>query len=184
MMVNLSMSTNTTMGSSCEGSTPLKSSSVKVMGGILGWNDTVFASCIAFRCFFRALLKLPLPVNPPDIMLMTSRSPFLPSLLGRSSLLGISPRPTLRSSVILLHPRGGVVSSPDWIFPSWGPLYTLPPLQESKEMPDVDNFLNLILQGLTLLGGVPTILMIPTPMGTVGIVKACNLPWWWNQLGA
>ena len=38
MMVNFSMSTDITIGSSCEGLTPLKSSLMKVMDDILGRN--------------------------------------------------------------------------------------------------------------------------------------------------
>ena len=82
MMVNLSISTDITMGSSCEGLIPLKSSLMKVMGGILGRIDTVFTKCIALRCFFQALLELLSSVNLPTILLMTSWSPLFSFSLG------------------------------------------------------------------------------------------------------
>ena len=85
-MVKLSMSTDITIGSSWEGSIPLKSLSVNVMGGILGRMATEFTWWTTRRCFFRALFELPLSANPPTIVLMTSRPPPRSSL-GGSSLL-------------------------------------------------------------------------------------------------
>ena len=46
LMVKLSMSTDITIGSSWEGSIPLKSLSVNVMGGILGRMDTKFTCAV------------------------------------------------------------------------------------------------------------------------------------------
>jgi len=169
--------TDITMGSSCKGSTPLKSSSVKVMSGILSRNDTPFTWCTALRCFFLALLELPPLANPPAIVLITSRSPFLPFPLGGSPLIeGSSLLGQCSGRRSFSYTLRGVVSFSYSFFSSWGPLCPWVPLHELNEMPDLDKFLNLILHGLTVLGGVPVVQMIPTPTRTVDIIRTCCLP--------
>ena len=85
MMVKLSTSTNITIRSSWEGSTPLKSSFVNVISGILGRMAIELTWWTAQRCFFLTLLELPPPANPPAMVFMTSR-PLLRSSFGGSSL--------------------------------------------------------------------------------------------------
>jgi len=146
MMVNFLMSTNITMGSSCEGLTPLNSSSVKVIGGILGWNDIAFPWCTILRCFFLALLELPPLVNPLAIVLMTSRSPLISfplggsPLLGRSSLLG---RRSGRRS--FSYTLDGCSLFFLLVLPFVGTALPLAPLHDTILMPDLGKFLNLIL---------------------------------------
>ena len=85
LIVKLSISTYIIIGLSCVGSIPLKSSSVNVIGGILGRAETRFNWWTARRCFLRALLELPPPANPPAMVLITSR-PLRVSACGGSSL--------------------------------------------------------------------------------------------------
>jgi len=54
---------------------------------------------------------------------------------------------------------------------------------ESAEVPNLDKFLDLILQSLTLLGRVPAVLMVPTLLPSVDIIWAGHFPWRRDQLG-
>jgi len=73
---------------------PLKSSFVKVMGGILGRNATAFTLCTARRCFFFCVVGASYPSEAADYgvdNLSITSSVGLPrgsSLQGGSSLLG------------------------------------------------------------------------------------------------
>ena len=49
-------------------------------------------------------------------------------------------------------------------------------------MPSLDEFLDLILKGLTLLGRVSSVLVVLTPLSLVGIIWVGHLPWRRDQL--
>ena len=53
---------------------------------------------------------------------------------------------------------------------------------ETAEMTSLDKFLDLILKGLTLLGRVSGVLVVPTLLSLVGVVWADHLPWRKDQL--
>ena len=54
---------------------------------------------------------------------------------------------------------------------------------KSAEVPNLDKFLDLILQSLTLLGRVPAVLMVPTLLPSVDIIWAGHFLWRRDQLG-
>ena len=66
-------------------------------------------------------------------------------------------RSMLRSTVILFCLLRGVVPSPRRFFSSRGSFQSLVPLHESSKVLDLDKFLDLILQHLTLLNGMSTV---------------------------
>lgn len=71
----LAMPTIITIGSSCSGSTPMKSTSVNIIDGIDLLELTVeiwFTLLMASKCLFRAVLVLPPPAKLPAMVLMTS----------------------------------------------------------------------------------------------------------------
>jgi len=163
-MVNLSISTDITIGSSCEGSTPLKSSSMKVMGGVLGQKEMVFTYCTVLRCFFLAVLELPPLAKPLTMVLMTSRPP-----------LSSPPWSAIRLTIILSCSLRGVIT-PSCFLSHWRPFQTMVSMHKLVEVPDRDKLFNLILQAL--LGGMSTIPVISTPTSSVGVIRACCPSWW------
>ena len=79
-MTNLSISTVITIGSSWDGSIIVKSSSVKVIDGILDrfLIDTEWTDVIARRCYFQAELEHPPPANPLAIVFTCAGICFRP----------------------------------------------------------------------------------------------------------
>ena len=111
MILNLSMSINITIGSSWEGSTPWKSSSENVIGGIIGRMATKFTWWTARRCLFRTLFELPPPPNPPAMVLMTSRP-----LLWSSLVVPVA----FSVTIILLQPWRSAIPFSWCFFSAWG----------------------------------------------------------------
>jgi len=88
------------------------------------------------------------PMIPPAIVLMTSRS--------HSFILSCEafPSQSMLGSTVILRSWRGVVPPSRRLFPLWGPLRNSTPSYKLTKMSDLDKFLNLILQCLTLLSSV------------------------------
>lgn len=75
-----------TMGSFWVGLMSLKSTSIKIIEGILRWVEdvTTFTDCTAQRCHFLVEFNAPPTVNPPTVVLMTLLSGVLRACCSRS----------------------------------------------------------------------------------------------------
>ena len=100
---------------------------------------------------------------------------FSPLILSRevfSTWSVIPTRPTLKSTVISSCPWREVLPSLRGLVLPRGSSCTSVTLDESLQVPDLDKFLYLILEGLTFLGGMSVVLVIPALFPTVDILWA------------
>lgn len=168
-----------TIGSSCVGSTSLKSSFMKTIVGLLGQEmaEVEFTDWISRRCFFRLELEHPLHAKPPTILLITS----IPLWRDGSSSLEV--HSFVIVSLVFDHYHDVGEDSTPFIHPFWNILPMLGrsiwasviSLYKFAQVSNLNELFNPIFQCLTLFIRVSEIVMVSALPISVGMFRIMQL---------